>query len=235
MYLFFSYIVLVLPPSACQPAPPLPPLSPAQRHTHTQQRPNGRAIKHHTRTQHSVCAPSQSGGAHPQRMRVTWEYSVSVLLSDAPLRRRHALVDNDAVDDMPGSCRVTSAQPRAWRSRVDDTISCLAVGHSGHAQSPASVPPALIAPPSLVPCRRRALLAAQLVPDTSRRPATLQHRKLLARRSPGAHDGADGGDLALGVPTSMCVRCTCLGLQGFLWTPASDRRASALGEAEPAK
>jgi hypothetical protein len=48
---------------------------------------------------------------------------------------------------------------RAQRSRVDDTIIGLAAGHSGHAHPPACVPPAPRAPPSQVPCRRRALRA----------------------------------------------------------------------------
>ena len=50
---------------------------------------------------------------------------------------------------------------RARRSRVDDTISGLAAGHSGHVHQPACVPPAPIATPSQVPCRRRALRAGQ--------------------------------------------------------------------------
>ena len=50
---------------------------------------------------------------------------------------------------------------RAQRSRVDDTIIGLAAGHSGHAHPPACVPPAPSAPPSQVPCRRRALRAVQ--------------------------------------------------------------------------
>ena len=49
----------------------------------------------------------------------------------------------------------------AWRSRVDETISGLAVGHSGYAQPTASVLPALSAPSSRVPYTRRALRAAQ--------------------------------------------------------------------------
>jgi len=49
----------------------------------------------------------------------------------------------------------------ARRSRVDDTIIGLAVGHSGYAQPPASVPPALSETPSRVPHTRRALRAAQ--------------------------------------------------------------------------
>ena len=63
----------------------------------------------------------------------------------------------------------------------------------------------------------------------------MQHRTLLARRPPRVHDGADVGDLAPGVPTSMCDQCTCPGLQGFLWTLASDSRAAVRGEAEQAK
>ena len=74
-----------------------------------------------------------------------------------------------------------------------------------------------------------------LVPAASRRPATLQHRTLLARRPPLAHDGTDCGDPAPGVPTSMRARCTCPRLQGFLWTPASDRRAAARCVVEQAK
>jgi len=42
----------------------------AQRHTHTQSRPSGRAIKHHTRTQHSVWASPQSRSARLHCMRV---------------------------------------------------------------------------------------------------------------------------------------------------------------------
>ena len=45
-----------------------------------------------------------------------------------------------------GPRRATSAQ-----LRVHETISCLAVGHSGYAQPPVSVLPALSAPPSQVP------------------------------------------------------------------------------------
>jgi hypothetical protein len=56
--------------SPFSPAPPPPQRLPAQRQTHTQSRPRGRSIQHHTRTQYSMCAPSQWRGAHPQRMRV---------------------------------------------------------------------------------------------------------------------------------------------------------------------
>ena len=59
-------------------------------------------------------------------------------------------------------------------------------------------------PPSSCPAR-----SPVLVPAASRRPATLQHRTLLARRPPRAHDGTDGGDPAPGVPTSLRAWCTC--------------------------
>ena len=49
----------------------------------------------------------------------------------------------------------------AWQSQVCETITCLVVGHSGYAQPPVSVLPALRAPPSRVPYTRRALCAAQ--------------------------------------------------------------------------
>jgi hypothetical protein len=49
---------------ACWPVSPLSPWLPAPRHTHTQSRSSGRAIKHHTRTQHSVWASPQSRSAH---------------------------------------------------------------------------------------------------------------------------------------------------------------------------
>ena len=55
----------------------------------------------------------------------------------------------------------------ARRSRVDDTIIGLAAGHSGHAHPPACVPPAPSAPPSQVPCRRRARRSLVLVPVAS--------------------------------------------------------------------
>jgi hypothetical protein len=56
--------------SAYSPASPLSPWLSAPRHTHTQSRPSGRAIKHHTRTQHSVLASPQSRSARLHRMRV---------------------------------------------------------------------------------------------------------------------------------------------------------------------
>jgi len=83
--------------SPFSPAPPPPPRLPAPRQTHTQSRPRGRSIQLHKRTQHSVWAPSQSLGAHPQRMRIAREYSVSVLLTDAPLRRRRRAPVDTAV------------------------------------------------------------------------------------------------------------------------------------------
>ena len=43
---------------------------PAPRHTHTQSRPSGCAIKRHTRTQHAVWASPQSRSARLHRMRV---------------------------------------------------------------------------------------------------------------------------------------------------------------------
>ena len=55
---------------ACWPVSPLSPWLPAPRHTHTQSRSSGRAIKHHTRTQHSVWASPQSRSARLHRMRV---------------------------------------------------------------------------------------------------------------------------------------------------------------------
>ena len=79
--------------SPFSPAPPPPPRLPAPRQTHTHSRPRGRSIQLHMRMQHSEWAPSQSRGVHPQRMRVAREYSVSVLLTDAPLRRRRPPVD----------------------------------------------------------------------------------------------------------------------------------------------
>ncbi len=61
-----------LPPtrSACSPVSPLSPWLPAPRHTHTQSRPRGRVIQHHTLMQHSVWASPQSRGARLHRMRV---------------------------------------------------------------------------------------------------------------------------------------------------------------------
>ena len=76
------------------PAPPPPPRLPAPRQTQSHSRPRGRSIQLHMRMQHSEWAPSQSRGVHPQRMRVAREYSVSVLLTDAPLRRRQSPVDS---------------------------------------------------------------------------------------------------------------------------------------------
>ena len=82
-------------------------------------------------------------------------------------------------------------------------------------------------PPSSCPAR-----SPVLVPAASRRPATPQHRTLLARMPPRAHDGTDGGDPAPGVPTSLRARCTCPGLQGFWLRSVRDLGAAAHGEAE---
>ena len=59
-----------LPPtrSACSPVSPLSPWLPAPRHTHTQSRPRGRAIQHHTLMHHSVWASPQSRGVRLQRI-----------------------------------------------------------------------------------------------------------------------------------------------------------------------
>ena len=65
-----------------------------------------------------------------------------------------------------------------------------------------------------------------------RRPATPQYCTLLARMPPRAHDGTDGGDPALGVPTSLRARCTCPGLQGFWLRSVRDLGAAARGGAE---
>ena len=54
---------------------------------------------------------------------------------------------------------LTSVDVRMVGKTLDDTIIGLAAGHSGHAHPPACVPPAPSAPPSQVPCRRRALRA----------------------------------------------------------------------------
>ena len=82
-------------------------------------------------------------------------------------------------------------------------------------------------PPSSCPAR-----SPVLVPAASRRPATPQHRTLLARMPPRAHDGTDGGDPAPGVPTSLRARCTCPGLQGFWLRSVRDLGAAARGGAE---
>ena len=58
------------------------------------------------------------------------------------------------------------------------------------------------------------------VTTASRRPATLQHCTLLARRPPSAHDGTDGGDPSPGVPTSLRQ------------VPVSDLGSAACGEAD---
>ena len=82
-------------------------------------------------------------------------------------------------------------------------------------------------PPSSCPARNPVL-----VPAASRRPATPQHRTLLARMPPCAHDGTDGGDPTPGVPTSLRARCTCPGLQGFWLRSVRDLGAAARGGAE---
>ena len=60
-----------------------------------------------------------------------------------------------------------------------------------------------------------------LIPVTSRRPGTRQHRTFLARRQTHDHNGIDGGDPAPDEPTSLRGRCSCLCLQGFRWRPAT--------------
>ena len=87
-------------------------------------------------------------------------------------------------------------------------ISGLVVGHSGYAQPPVSVMPALRAPPSRVPYKAVLCGSPALVPAACQRPATLQPRTLLARRPPRAHDGTDGGDLVSGEPTLLRALCT---------------------------
>ena len=79
------------------------------------------------------------------------------------------------------------------------------LSHSLHLlHLPGKANPAYI--PSRVPflCRNGSPARSPvLVPAASRRPATPQYRTLLARMPPRAHDGTDGGDPALGVPTSL--------------------------------
>ena len=83
-------------PSPFSPAPPLPSRLPAPCHMHTQSRPRGRSIQHHTRTQHSVWASPQSRRARLHRMRaacyathsVEWHSTRRMFtISPAPLPR----------------------------------------------------------------------------------------------------------------------------------------------------
>ena len=82
--------------SPFSPAPPLPSRLPAPCHMHTQSRPRGRSIQHHTRTQHSVWASPQSRRARLHRMRaacyathsVEWHSTRRMFtISPAPLPR----------------------------------------------------------------------------------------------------------------------------------------------------
>jgi len=94
---------LPTPRSACQPAPPLPQWLPVPRHPH---RP-----RNQTTHAHVACCV----GVTLHRMRVTG-----------------ILWERLAVGRAVASARSTRCS-RARRSRVDDTISGLAAGHSGHA------------------------------------------------------------------------------------------------------
>ena len=118
-------------------------------------------------------------------------------------------------------CGVAAAQPQAARQ--------VSPPHAQVTVRPRRAPQALgpREPPSSCPARSPAL-----VPAASRRPATPQHRTLLARMPPCAHDGTDGGDPAPGVPTSLRARCTCPGLQGFWLRSVRDLGAAARGGAE---
>ena len=79
----------------------------------------------------------------------------------------------------------------------------------------------------LVPCAQPSAR-----PRRESEAAMPQYRTLLARMPSRAHDGTDGGDPALGVPTSLRARCTCPGLQGFWLRSVRDLGAAACGEAE---
>ena len=117
---------------------------------------------------------------------------------------------------------------RAWRSRVGETSSGLAVGHSGYAQPPASVLPALSAPPSRVPYTRRALRAAQRsspprvggLPRCS--PARSWHK---GRRAPTTAQTAATSRPASPLRCAPCARVRSV----------SDLGAAACGEAELTK
>ena len=100
--------------SSFSPAPPLPPRPPAPCHTHTQSRPSGRSIQHHTRTQHPVWASPQPRGARLHRVRVAGNTPEASCCRTRRCRRVKRILRR-----LPAAADHASVLPRATTPRAD--------------------------------------------------------------------------------------------------------------------
>jgi hypothetical protein len=105
--------------SSFSPAPPLPPRPPAPCHTHTQSRPSGRSIQHHTRTQHPAWASPQPRGARLHRVRVAGNTPEASCCRTRRCRRVKRILRR-----LPAAADHASVLPRATTPRADPRPLC---------------------------------------------------------------------------------------------------------------